>query len=561
MRITGGIRFWAGAAACATLASTPSLAQNALGSGNSLDRNLQRGGSGVNAPVRDYAQEIKLRQAIVTGDVAGGRGFRGSVGYTASNDFRGSLGSNSIYYFVADAFRGGGSIGNANRGSPFRGVNALQQQLGLTVGGGVSMLGRSGAGASAGDISAFGSDPRAFTIDPFRQSESGLLSRSGSLRSTSGFVTGEASEAQRFDFIKRSGERASAGASALRGVFEEPMLRDRFAEAARESKASSDRPSSRLESDPLAERLSDPADPSPFDTRIESKPYGELLRSLRDPAEEASKKADTEKKNAPGSREPGTDAGFQQDAPTTPAGADGKNADTLPTDPLSAKLDALRAKLMPTSTEAWATKKPMTEEEEAKAKRDRTAEALDAGNIREFTKDVFGERRPLVPTFLDPAADTTGYGRNISEGEQALNEAKWFDAEEAFTRALRYKPGDPIASIARAHAQMGGGMFLSAAVNLRDTLRGHPELAAAKFEANLLPRADRLAGIMDTLRENALRDDSFGRDCALLLAYLGWQTGSPEDVHAGFESVKRVEKYLELDRDPLHDMLEAVWAE
>ena len=39
----------------------------------------------------------------MTGNVAGGRGFRGSVGYTADRDFRGALGSDSTFRFEADS--------------------------------------------------------------------------------------------------------------------------------------------------------------------------------------------------------------------------------------------------------------------------------------------------------------------------------------------------------------------------------------------------------------------------------------------------------------------------
>lgn len=544
MRNTGSISILAGIAAASILAIAPAKAQNALGSGNSLDRNLETGGRGINAPVRNYQEEFRLRQAIVTGNVGGGREFRGSVGYTAANDFRGSLGSNSTYSFVADALRGAGSssIGSPYAGSPYRGVNALQQQMGLTVGGS-SVLSRAGSGVSSGQLAGMGAgDVSRISVDPFRQTEHGVLSRAGSLRSTSGFVSGEASEAQRFDITKRSGEQVSAGASALRGVFEEPALRNRFEETAKESRAASERPTNRLEADPVSGRVSEPFEPSPMQSRIEpNASYERLIKTLAEDAVNDAK--------------PGDEG---------PAGAkDGGGTEgTKTADPMQTKLDLLRDRLMPTTNEAWALDERKTEKEEAREKRSDRAAELDAGNIREFTRDVFGDRRPVVPTFIDPAADPTGYQRNLAEGEKALEDARWFDAEEAFTRSLRYLPGDPIAQLGRAHAQIGAGMFLSAAVNLRDTLRAHPELAAARYSADLLPQAERLATVSANLRANAAdRNDPFGRDCALLLAYVGWQTSSPEDVRAGFDALTRIESYLELERDPLHDMLETVWAE
>jgi len=86
---------WRDAAAALLCAATAGVAhaQNALdaplhlGSDQSraLDRNLGVGTGRINqaAPQQDY----RARNLVVTGDVAGGRGFRGSVGYRAEDDF------------------------------------------------------------------------------------------------------------------------------------------------------------------------------------------------------------------------------------------------------------------------------------------------------------------------------------------------------------------------------------------------------------------------------------------------------------------------------------------
>ena len=73
----------------------------AMGSGNALDRNNQVGSGGSNnaaTPV-DY----NARNLVVTNSVPGGRGFRGSVGYTADTDFRAPTGSDALYRFRADS--------------------------------------------------------------------------------------------------------------------------------------------------------------------------------------------------------------------------------------------------------------------------------------------------------------------------------------------------------------------------------------------------------------------------------------------------------------------------
>ena len=70
------------------------------GNGGALDSSLQHGTSS-NAP--RAKQDYRSRNLVVTGDVAGGRGFRGSVGYTAADDFRGATAGETTQAFRANA--------------------------------------------------------------------------------------------------------------------------------------------------------------------------------------------------------------------------------------------------------------------------------------------------------------------------------------------------------------------------------------------------------------------------------------------------------------------------
>ena len=79
----------------------PVAAQDALGGGNALDSNPRVGGGRINS--RSATDNYRARNALVTGNVPGGRGFRGSVGYTAPTDFRGVVGSDATYAFRRDS--------------------------------------------------------------------------------------------------------------------------------------------------------------------------------------------------------------------------------------------------------------------------------------------------------------------------------------------------------------------------------------------------------------------------------------------------------------------------
>ncbi len=76
-------------------ATAPSAAQHALGGGAALDGSLFGGPNRFNqaAPLPNY----RSRNLLVTGNVAGGRGFRDTVGYGAEFDFRGETGSDDLF--------------------------------------------------------------------------------------------------------------------------------------------------------------------------------------------------------------------------------------------------------------------------------------------------------------------------------------------------------------------------------------------------------------------------------------------------------------------------------
>ena len=127
--------------AIAASLGTSARAQDALGTGNALDANLSTTGKGNAMGSRiDY----RARNAVITNNVAGGRGFRGSVGYSADNDFRGALGSNDLYNFRAES---------ALSSPDLFSLGSTYQQLRFGQGMGVVEYDRSGAGAPPMSIS------------------------------------------------------------------------------------------------------------------------------------------------------------------------------------------------------------------------------------------------------------------------------------------------------------------------------------------------------------------------------------------------------------------------
>jgi hypothetical protein len=185
-----------------------------------------------------------------------------------------------------------------------------------------------------------------------------------------------------------------------------------------------------------------------------------------------------------------------------------------------------------------------------------------ASNVATLARQVLGQIEiPEIDHLATRATSQGVYFEHMRKGEQLLAEARWFEAEERFTAALAIIPGNALAAAGRVHAQIGAGMYLSAAVNLRNLFRAYPEFIPVRFSEQLLPRGDRLATIEAQLRQRAERDTSIARDAALLMAYLGHQYDDRALVEEGFRTLDRVETNLALEPDPLDEALRAVWLE
>ena len=133
------------AAVLAALGGGSAGAQDALGTGDALDANLNPQSGGWNAPTR--AVDFYRRNLLVTGNVAAGRGFRGSVGYTAAADFRGAVGSDDLFRFRADS---------ALSAVPFVNLGTTYERLRFGQDLGLIEYRRAARGATVGGLS----DPR-----------------------------------------------------------------------------------------------------------------------------------------------------------------------------------------------------------------------------------------------------------------------------------------------------------------------------------------------------------------------------------------------------------------
>ena len=175
----------------------------------------------------------------------------------------------------------------------------------------------------------------------------------------------------------------------------------------------------------------------------------------------------------------------------------------------------------PSSPESKEELEKRIEAEEQKAFLDRAAQIIrNGGQIDSFVEGQSGRIADLM-----------------KRGEELLARGAYFDAEARFDHILDINPGNPLALLGRANAQLGAGLFLSSALSLRKLYGNYPEITGSRLAPRLLPNRTRLIFAKSKLLERIER----GRDLAsygLCLAYVGWLLDEPQTVEQGVALMK-----------------------
>lgn len=603
------------AIACLLACAGAASAQNALGDGRALDRNLHANDGRINPTGTDIRDQIRFNNAVITGNAANGKSFRGGVGYRAVDEFGGRLGSDDLFSFRRD------SAASNPFGTGVRGTDAVRYQF---------------AGTTGQNVPSYLSQSRTYGRDSAAVSGSPSL-----LRSTSDYLT---SQSTRPSFvgsrIDEQGYEFTAKASPLSGLSWVRSARPVVRIA---------RPEDRINADDLGAVRKAPSEQEPIDSSrqipgatgfetttpgltspFDRETYGVTrapsgkVEALRTDAHARVYEAF---QTALGSETPtGRSPKPAEGAPVTPADArTGDTTKTVVDNSIDAQLERLRSGLRGDSAPTGSARSPLGEAQGAEAptpaaqpfkpetglkgilkssestrsnstqpnstrpgtaqasRGEKTGDKVGAG-ADAGPKDVrtLSTGQTLNPT-LNQALRSTGnirldqlakreapppkgvvnqpaYIALMEQGEAALVEGRYFDAEDRYTRAMAALPGDAMAKIGRAHAQLGAGLYLSAAANLRSVFADSPELLGASFGERLIPTAARTEFIAKSLREEIDRGGSaLGRDGGFLLGYLGHLRADQALVNQGlFEMGKRLDANNPADMTLLEG-LKAAW--
>lgn len=598
---------------------------------NALDRPLQQdlrtnGSAGYTRP--DFAQEVRLRNALVTGNVGGGKSLQITAPYSGLGDFHGTLGTDSLFAFRRDSF----GYSNTNT---FRNSDALSFQTIYALGNNqprasafVNRFGDAGAPpASAGSVLSGQANPLFSNRSPSSPSDA---LPPGSLRSTSEYVSTRGLNPSLIGYQQTDQGLERLTASTLLGVRSNlaKTADEQFSEGAGlnpSNSAASNAIDTSAQAKPDSayrtayDRLRDQLNSTPIDTSVNAPPKG---------AGEAGTKATTPNQGTPtrsGENAPdkggapkagdasGPGAGSaplttpQTSPATTPANPNPLNSPNSPnqapgtspvsppggapvgfgnTTPEAAAADAAEqaalAKLPPWERRVQELRKVLESPPLAVSKAAPGQEIEPTPQERALGLDtpekLLAARSGLDPETISILQSATPsfseylsgepkpgdlYGQLLYEGQKYLREGKYFDSEERFAAAAAMRPGDVTSLVGRINAELGAGLYLSAAVNLRSLYSSHPEVIGVRFTGDAVPRIDRMKLIMVDLRQQIQNSKAASQparpEVTLLLAYVGYQLENTDALRDGLAESRALQTAGGGQVEPLQNVLEAVW--
>ena len=497
-----------------------------------LDAGLQVG-TKANAAAKQ--EDFRSRNLVVTGDVAAGRGFRGSVGYSAEGDFRAATGSDASIDFRRNSALSNPALatGSVGAGASFSigrdSVSSLEYRR--------DFVGPGSSGAAATSA----------TSDATRSRLDRMSTRltSSELRELEGQSTPMAR------YQGREGDQGVLSVSEVRGVKKE---RDRdnltgerlsLYEAAR---LREDLRNGLLRMDAVRPKSTNPfVIAGPADAVTTS--------SVRDIA--APSRADAA--NRPAGSTPTQydriireiEANWRErsgraEQPERPEGAP-------PVDERKPSIDDAYERLrreLGARDESFAPTEPKTGVEIKPTEPTRQVE-LGGAKLSLDDYALILKHSGTIDAFGD--GGQSRLDELLAEGQRAMHQGNSFVAEKRFEVAMTMKPGDPRCKAGMLHCQIGANLAGSAAITLRSLLSSHPEMIDVRYGEQAVPPRARIERAMATTRERIARSAS-PVDDGLLLAYLGHLTGDRAAIQEGLSHMKGKPQ-----DETLRQLVEKIW--
>ncbi|MFM7808740.1 MAG: hypothetical protein ACKPEA_12590, partial [Planctomycetota bacterium] len=464
------------------LACLTSLALSTLArSQGALDAGLQVG-SKTNAAAKQ--EDFRSRNLVVTGDVAAGRGFRGSVGYTAEGDFRGATGGDTNVDFRRNSALSNPALatGSVGAGASFSigrdSVSSLEYRR--------DFVGPGASGASASVVPNETSRQRLDRLST-RLSSSELRSMEGESTPMARYQGRDEADqgvlsVSEVRGVKKERDRDNVAGERL-SLYDAARLREDLRNGALRMDAVRARPSNPFVTQAPSDAVTTSAvrempRPSRGDTAARpadtsGTQYDRIIREIEENWRKRGERPEASEADAAQSTEMQVGAAYERLRRDLWHGAPPAEEPSLDVE----KGIRVKSSTTPTPTQV--------EVSGVKLSLDDYAMLLKHGERLDAFGDGGGDR----------------INELLAQGQRAMHEGNSFVAEKRFEVALLMKPNDPRVLAGLLHCQIAANLTGSAAITLRSLLAKHPEMMDVTYGEQALPPRDRVDRAMATVRD------------------------------------------------------------
>ncbi len=504
--------------------------------GRALDANNQVGSGGANRPVPGFTP-INGNE-VVTGNVAGLKYFHGNVPYRSTYDFGSGSSAPSDRFYRTSAGDGPGAYNSGAASSYYSAVTTVSRgQYGFNpgaIGGGYearyiprTAISPTSPTGALGNSTIAGSVPlRSFDrLDSTGQGQLAIpLEQPGGALSSPlfGLRTDLIEESRSVDGRTKAlnpGATESEGIRTKDGSSETNIPRnirpgeEKLPEGATPDLGSSARIDGQLPKTGATSTLL-----TAKDEMVVSDAYKTLMGALKQAEEENVKKVTLAESKLPKTTDtvvrPGTDPSLAANV-----ASDVKNNPRIVVDPLTGL--------------SWVVRDGSTTGVAVQSEDPAALNYVSKGDLKRL--DIEAMARLQAASALPPveslASKKTGGSQKYTpfdelmlKAERMLNQEKYFEAADEYQAALVLQPKNPLALVGRGHAQLGAGLYESAAWDLKYLFTNKPELTSLRYQLGQFMAVKRQEELLKNLMTLTVKKDA-GNTASFLYCYLCYQTG------------------------------------
>ena len=477
--------------------------------GASMDANPGVGSGGSNQPVQGYVPVNG--NDIMTGNVPGLQYFHGSTAITSPFQFQATLGTSNLNSFERQSAgngMAGGSPLNQVYYLPSATVSSAQGNIYSTpIGSGFesNLIPRSSLSPAASGAQIQALDPGASTSNGAAFNRLGASAvvtdpgAPGAVLSSPIFALREM-PMDMSDQNSPDGKTPNSNMMPGSGIANSANMLDSGAAAPPDLRVGQQ-----------ADASSNSNDQSVKDQRI-----GESYQGLLDEL----KKAEAETKTAGNGTDTSTAKG------TNPAAAN-NNIDPLTGGPR--QKTQLKKPVTTTQPNSAAIGAALAAEDELKK------EAMPAKALADLSTNTLRAGSKLKPMATLVRVPTDGKATPVEQlmlqAEKLLRDGKYLEAAQRYQTALAREPGNALALVGRAHAELGAGMYQSAAYDLKYVFTRNPQMVSVRYQMDQFMPKSRLDYLVSDLKTLEGSKET-GNSASFLLSYLYYETGSEQELQA-----------------------------